>query len=101
LDANHDRALDLQDATAVEPGMNAFQWDLRYAPAAEVPGFRLVADDDFPETSDGPTIVPGTYSVVLQYGDEKLKAPLSVQLDPRLHPTAADLNARLALGMEI
>ncbi|MGZ3576327.1 MAG: WD40/YVTN/BNR-like repeat-containing protein [Vulcanimicrobiaceae bacterium] len=101
LDATHQRALDLQETTAIEPGMNAFQWNMRYAPAMDVPGFRTVGTDDFPDTSDGPTIAPGTYTVVLQYGANKLTQPLHVQLDPRLHPAAADLDARLALEMQI
>ncbi|MGZ3530829.1 MAG: WD40/YVTN/BNR-like repeat-containing protein [Vulcanimicrobiaceae bacterium] len=101
LDATHQRALDLQETTAIEPGMNAFQWNLRYAPATDVPGFRTVGTDDFPDTSDGPTIAPGTYTVVLQYGANKLTQPLHVQLDPRLHPAAGDLDARLALEMQI
>ncbi|MGZ3497889.1 MAG: WD40/YVTN/BNR-like repeat-containing protein [Vulcanimicrobiaceae bacterium] len=101
LDATHQRALDLQETTAIEPGMNAFQWNMRYAPATDVPGFRTVGTDDFPDTSDGPTIAPGTYTVVLQYGANKLTQPLHVQLDPRLHPAAGDLDARLALEMQI
>ncbi|MGZ3521482.1 MAG: WD40/YVTN/BNR-like repeat-containing protein, partial [Vulcanimicrobiaceae bacterium] len=101
LDATHQRALDLQETTAIEPGMNAFQWNMRYAPAMDVPGFRTVGTDDFPDTSDGPTITPGTYTVVLQYGANKLTQPLHVQLDPRLHPAAGDLDARLALEMQI
>jgi len=45
--------------------------------------------------------VPGTYSVVLQYGATKLTQPLTVQLDPRLHPAPGDLDARLALEMRV
>ncbi|HEY5425749.1 MAG TPA: hypothetical protein VIJ77_04290, partial [Candidatus Tumulicola sp.] len=101
LDAVHQTALDLGDATAIEPGTNVFQWDLRYPPATDVPGFRTLGTDDFPDTADGPTILPGTYSAVLQYGDTKIERPLTVQLDPRLHPTKADLEARLALEMQI
>ncbi len=40
LDANQSRARDVDRLTAVEPGMNRFLWDLRYAPAYDVPGFR-------------------------------------------------------------
>jgi hypothetical protein len=57
--------------------------------------------DDFPDSGDGPTIVPGSYTVVLQYGSQTLRSPVTVQLDPRLHPTAADLAARLALEIQI
>jgi hypothetical protein len=101
LDAIHQRALDLADLTAIEPGMNKFQWDLRYAPATEVAGFHEPLADDFRASVDGPTIVPGAYSVVLQYGGLKLTQTLAVRLDPRLHPAAGDLDARLALEMRV
>jgi photosystem II stability/assembly factor-like uncharacterized protein len=101
LDTMHQRAIDLQKMTTIERGSNVFQWDLRYAPALEVPGFRPDTTDDFPDTSDGPTIVPGTYTVTLQYGGKTLTQPLNVKLDPRLHPETGDLDARLALEMQI
>lgn len=100
-DTTQNRAIDLRALTAVEPGANAFQWDLRYPPAADVPGFRTLGTDDYPDTSDGPRVVPGTYSVVLQYGAQKLAQPLVVKLDPRLHATDADLAARFALEIKI
>ncbi len=101
LDANQQNALVLREATTIQGGMNAFQWDMRYAPAADVPGFRTLGTDDFPDTSDGPTILPGTYTVVLQYGEKRMTQPLTVQLDPRLHPATGDLEARLALETQI
>lgn len=101
FDANQQRAFRLENATAIERGMNAFQWDMRYAPAADVPGFRTVGTDDFPDTSDGPTVLPGKYTVILQYGSKRMTQPLSVQLDPRLHPAEGDLEARLALETQI
>ncbi|HVA32889.1 MAG TPA: hypothetical protein VNG31_02000, partial [Candidatus Baltobacteraceae bacterium] len=78
-----------------------FQWNLRYPPAYDPPGFRTVPTDDWPDAGDGPTIVPGDYTVALQYGTTKLQAPLKLQLDPRVHPAAGELDARLALEMQI
>jgi hypothetical protein len=95
------RARDLEKLTAVKPGPNLFQWDLRYEPAYEVPGVRALETDDFPDTADGPTIVPGAYTVVLRYGTQKLQAPFKVVLDPRIHSSVGDLEARLALEMQI
>jgi hypothetical protein len=100
-DAIHEHARELQDLTAVQPGMNRFQWDLRYPPVTDIPGVTIETTDDFPNTVKGPTIVPGAYAVVLQYGTQKISQPLTVKLDPRLHATQADLDARLALGREI
>jgi photosystem II stability/assembly factor-like uncharacterized protein len=101
LDANQLRARDVEELTAVEPGMNRFLWDMRYTPAYDVPGFRVAQTDDFPDAGDGPTIVPGKYTVVLQYGSTQLRAPFLVRLDVRLHPAPGDLQARLALEMQI
>ncbi len=101
LDAAQVRERSEERLTAVEPGMNAFQWDLRYAPGYDIPGFRVAETDDFPDAADGPTIVPGNYTVVLQYGATRLQAPLVVRLDPRLHPAPGDLLARLVLEQQI
>ncbi|HKU82178.1 MAG TPA: hypothetical protein VJP76_08420, partial [Candidatus Tumulicola sp.] len=101
LDATAVRAIDLRYATGVKPGINAFRWNLRYPPAFDVPGFRPSPTDDWPDTADGPTIVPGSYRVTLQYGTASVSAALAVELDPRLHPAAGDLEARLALETQI
>jgi hypothetical protein len=101
LDVVARRARDLEKLTTVKPGPNLFQWDLRYEPAYEVPGVRALETDDFPDTADGPTIVPGAYTVVLRYGAQTLQAPFKVVLDPRIHSSTGDLEARLALEMQI
>jgi photosystem II stability/assembly factor-like uncharacterized protein len=101
MDTIHERALDLAELTGIEPGMNRFQWDMRYAPAVEVPDFKTPTTDDFGASADGPTIVPGSYTVVLQYGGKKLSQPLRLQLDPRLRTTADDLDARFVLEMNV
>lgn len=94
-------AHDLHDLTAVDPGMNLFQWDMRYAPATEAHGAHAFGTDDFGDTVDGPTIVPGKYTVALMYGGKKLQQTFHVALDPRLHPGQNALTARLALAMRI
>jgi photosystem II stability/assembly factor-like uncharacterized protein len=101
LDVEQERARTLRELTAVTPGMNAFRWNLLHAPAYDVPGFRIVPTDDFPDTSDGPTVLPGRYTVQLQYASNKLRAPLNVQLDPRIHVAPGDLEARLVLELQI
>ncbi len=101
FDAVHKRALQLDEATAIERGMNLFHWDMRTQPATEVPGVREATTNDFRDSVDGPTIVPGAYTVVLQYGGKKMTQPVRFQLDPRLHATAADLDARFALEMRV
>ena len=89
-------------ATAITPGNDRFQWDLRYPDATEVTGFWTpAAAGGLPDTLIGPTVLPGRYTAVLDYNGQMLRAPLEVKLDPRLHPGAGALEARLALGLRI
>jgi hypothetical protein len=81
--------------------MNALQWDLQYAPAYDPPGYNNDITDDFPDVANGPTTLPGAYTVVLQYGSQKLQAPLTIAVDPRVHPAAGALEARLAFEQQI
>jgi photosystem II stability/assembly factor-like uncharacterized protein len=88
--------------SAAEPGMNKLQWDLRYPYATEVNGYREpIAAGGLEDSVKGPVVVPGTYTVVLDYGGQKSQQSLTVALDPRLHPSQQDLEARLALDLKI
>jgi photosystem II stability/assembly factor-like uncharacterized protein len=87
---------------AVEPGMNRLQWDLRYPYATEVTGYHApIAAGGLEDSVQGPVVVPGTYSVVLDYGGQKTQQNFTVALDPRLHATKEDLAARLDLDLKI
>jgi hypothetical protein len=87
---------------AIQPGMNVLQWDLRYPHATEVAGYRTpIAAGGLEDSVEGPVVVPGTYSVVLEYGGQKTQQNFEVALDPRLHATQQDLEARLALDLQI
>ena len=86
----------------ISAGMNRFQWDLRYSGATEVKGFEPpVAAGGEEDTLDGPQVVPGTYTVTLDYGGRKSSERLDVSLDPRIHATQQQLEARLALELKI
>ena len=85
--------------TAVGPGMNHFQWNLRYADAVDVKG---VFNSEFSAAVPvGPMVMPGTYTVTLQYGQTKETEPLVVKLDPRLKTTRAELEQRFELLMQL
>ncbi len=85
--------------TAIEPGMNRFQWDLRYPNAVDVKGiFNSGFSAGVPV---GPEVVPGTYDVTLTYGTTTQKQSFVVKLDPRLNTTQAQLQQRFALLMRI
>jgi hypothetical protein len=89
-------------ATGIEPGMNRFQWDLRYPDATDVNGFYVPSaaggEDDF---ALGPQVVPGTYRVTLRYGSTSYTQPFTVAVGPNLHPAPGALAQRFALQMQI
>ena len=88
--------------TAIEPGLNRFQWNLRYPDATDVVGFEApIAAGGLDDTVDGPVAVPGSYSVVLDYGGEKTQEQFDLSLDPRLNASQEDLEAQFALDMKI
>jgi photosystem II stability/assembly factor-like uncharacterized protein len=90
---------DLRDVTGVVAGANVFQWNLRYPPAVEVRGFRKPTTDDFDDGVQGPTVLPGSYTVTLSYGGAKMTQPFKIALDPRITPDTGALEGRLALAM--
>ena len=88
-----------ETATAVEPGMNHFQWDLTYPEAVDVKGIFNSFFAAAPPV--GPEVVPGTYYVRLTYGGATQKQPFVVKLDPQLPTTQAELQQRFDLLMRI
>jgi photosystem II stability/assembly factor-like uncharacterized protein len=88
--------------TAITAGFNSFQWNLRYPDATEVTGFETpVAAGGLEDSVQGPMVVPGRYTVVLDYNGRKSQRSFQVALDPRLHPAPDALQQRLALEMQI
>jgi photosystem II stability/assembly factor-like uncharacterized protein len=88
--------------TAIEPGMNRFQWDLRYPDATEVTGFHApIAAGGLPDSAEGPVVAPGVYTATLEYGGQKIQQSFNVALDPRFEASPEALEARLALGLQI
>ncbi len=85
--------------TAVEPGMNRFQWNLRYPDAVDVKG---IFNSGFSAAEPvGPEVMPGTYYVTLSYDGATQKQPFVVKLDPRLQTTQAELQQRFDLLMQL
>jgi len=96
------RAAAARRLTAVSPGMNHFQWNLRYPDATEVTGFEPpVAAGGLTDDVDGPVVVPGSYHVVLQYGSQRTEQSFDVALDPRIHASQAALQQCLDLQLRI
>ena len=92
----------LKKLTGITPGMNSFQWDLRYPNATEVKGFHSpAAAGGLGASAEGPRVTPGKYFVVLDYGGRKLRQGFKVALDPRINTSPQALEARLALQLRI
>lgn len=70
-------------------GVQRAAWDL--TETAPVPWLRA---RDWNQGSDGPTVVPGHYTVTLHAGSRAIEQPLEVQADPRARWTQADYAAR-------
>jgi photosystem II stability/assembly factor-like uncharacterized protein len=74
----------------VTNGHNRFVWDLRAAPAKKFEGMILWGG-----STDGPRILPGTYSARLTVGDAPaMSVPFEVREDPRVTAPPADLRAQ-------
>ena len=97
-------------------GLNRFVWDLRYPPPVSLPygyfGSLLdyteytLADHAIPgktprEQPQGPLVVPGTYTVQLSVAGQTYSQKLTVELDPRLKVSSADLQQQLDLERQI
>ncbi len=92
----------LEKLTAIAPGMNRFQWDLRYADATDVTGFEPPEETDaLVADNSGPRINPGRYTAVLDFNGQAVRQTFTVALDPRLHTTDAAMKQSLALQLAI
>jgi len=86
------------------PGMHRFVWDLRYPrPKALSYEYSIAAvwGVGTPLEPRGPFVVPGPYRVTLTVGGVAYTAPLTVELDPRVHVTRAALADQLAFARSV
>ena len=79
-----------------EQGANRFVWRMRYAPAKPVDGY-VAAESALA----GPVAAPGTYEVRLTVGDATYSETFTIDKDPRVAATQADLEEQLALRLKI
>jgi hypothetical protein len=97
-------------------GVNRFVWNLRYPPPPSLPyGYYgklleyteyTLADHAIPGLTPrlqprGPLVLPGTYTTELRVGGQTLRQPLTLELDPRVHASPADLIDQLDLAKRI
>jgi photosystem II stability/assembly factor-like uncharacterized protein len=90
-----------------DKGMHRFVWDLRYSdpPAIHVqspynyPIAAIVGATPLPP--QGPLVMPGKYEVRLKTGEQVLRQPLEVKMDPRVSYVRNELQSSLDLQLKI
>ncbi|MDT7540991.1 MAG: hypothetical protein QOE33_895 [Acidobacteriota bacterium] len=78
------------------PGLNRFIWNMHYADAATFPGLIMWAAG-----TQGPRIIPGTYTVRLTANGQTQTQTFEVKKDPRETTTQADFAKQLDLLLKI
>ena len=79
-----------------EPGMNAFDWNMRYPDPVYVPG--AVA---WPPHPPGPMAAPGEYTVSLTVDEVTIERPFRIVADPRLDTTQEEYEEQFEFLMEV
>ncbi|MGH9774180.1 MAG: WD40/YVTN/BNR-like repeat-containing protein [Candidatus Acidiferrales bacterium] len=86
-----------------EAGMNRFVWDLRYTPPLSLRHDYAIAATymSTPPDPRGPFVVPGKYEARLTVDGKTYRQTFSVEKDPRVKVTEAELFAQLELEKKI
>jgi photosystem II stability/assembly factor-like uncharacterized protein len=90
-----------------DKGMHRFVWNLRYTdpPAIHVqspynyPIAAIVGNTPLPP--QGPLVMPGKYEARLKVGEQVLRQPIEVKMDPRVSYTRNELQSSLDLQLRI
>ena len=77
-------------------GLNRASWSMRVKGPAVAPAATVLG-----EASEGPRVVPGTYTVKLTKGDQVYSEQLNVVLDPRAKFSVEDRKAQFELEMKV
>ena len=87
-------------SVATKAGMHRFLWDMHYTPVAGVePEYPIAATyRNTAPTATAPWVAPGSYTVVLTVDGKSFAQPLTVQMDPRVKTSVADLQAQFDLS---
>jgi len=90
-------------ALPVGAGTHRFVWDLHYPSVggARRAGYPISAIyGDTPPASNGPAVLPGTYTIRLTVGGKAFEQPLVIKMDPRITTPVVGLEQRFALSMQ-
>ncbi len=88
---------------STKAGVHRFLWDMHYAPVPNVqPEFPISAT--YGNTAPAPTspwVAPGSYTVVLTVDGKNFTQPLTVQMDPRVRTSVAELQEQFDLSWQL
>ena len=79
-----------------EPGINRTSWGMRRK-GIRFGGFGGGGQQRRDVEPPGASVMPGTYTARIHYGDHKDSTTVTVKMDPRVDVNRADLEARMAL----
>ena len=84
-------------------GMHRFLWDMHYTTVPGVePEYPIAATyRNTAPTPTSPWVAPGNYTVVLTVNGKSFTQPLTVQMDPRVKTSAADLQEQFDLSWQL
>lgn len=86
------------DVLTSHQGLNTFSWDMSYEGATDLDGRQIL----WAGSTDGPTAIPGKYTVRLLVDGEKVASkPFEITKDPRIDTTQEDFEAQFALHQQI
>jgi hypothetical protein len=77
-------------------GLNRASWAMRVRPPAVPPAATALF-----EASQGPRVLPGTYTVKLTKGDQTYTEQLDIAMDPRAKYSLEERKAQFALSMKV
>ncbi len=86
-----------------QAGFHRFIWDLHYMPIAGIkPEYPIGAIYmNTAPASTSPWAMPGKYKVVLTANGQKYSQDLTIQIDPRVKTSVADLQQQFALSQQV
>ena len=84
-------------------GTHRFLWDMHYTPVPGVePEYPMAATyRNTAPAATSPWVAPGNYTVVLTVDTKSFTQPLTVQMDPRVKTSAAELQEQFALSWQL
>jgi len=88
---------------SAKAGMHRFLWDMHYTPVPNIePRFPMSAEyRNTPPAPTSPWALPGNYTVTLSVNGKSFTQPLTVNMDPRVRTSMADLQEQFDLSQQL